>query len=144
MNEITKKYSNNDITIVWKPSVCIHSKLCWKGESGLINVFNPSLKPWINPEGGTTEEIIKRINNCPSGALSYYHNNQENKTTENTVNCNIEVIANGPLKVHGTINVKDTNGNKIIKSNVTTFCRCGASGNKPYCDGSHRKINFEG
>ena len=72
MTEITKKYSNKDITIVWKPSVCIHSTLCWKGEKGLRQVFNPAEKPWIKPEGATTEEIIERINNCPSGAISFF------------------------------------------------------------------------
>lgn len=45
MTEITKKYSNDEITIVWKPSVCIHSTLCWKGEKGLKQVFNPAEKP---------------------------------------------------------------------------------------------------
>ena len=72
MEDITKRYSNDDITIVWKPAVCIHSTLCWKGQKGLLSVFNPSKHPWITPEGGTTAEIIERVNQCPSGALSYY------------------------------------------------------------------------
>lgn len=72
MEEITKTYSNDDITIVWKPSTCTHSTLCWKGTSGLLTVFNPSKRPWITPEGGTTEEIIERVERCPSGALSYH------------------------------------------------------------------------
>lgn len=71
MKDITKNYSNDDITIVWKPSVCTHSTLCWKGATGLRSVFNPMERPWITPEGGTTEEIIERVERCPSGALSY-------------------------------------------------------------------------
>jgi uncharacterized Fe-S cluster protein YjdI len=71
MKDITKNYSNDDITIVWKPSVCSHSTLCWKGATGLKSVFNPMERPWIKPEGGTTEEIIERVERCPSGALSY-------------------------------------------------------------------------
>lgn len=67
-----KKYSNDDITIVWQPSKCIHSTKCWKGEGGLLSVFNPMIKPWINPEGASTDQIIERINTCPSGALSYH------------------------------------------------------------------------
>jgi uncharacterized Fe-S cluster protein YjdI len=73
-HDITKKYSNNDITIVWKPAVCFHSTYCWRGEKGLISVFNPAEKPWINPNGASTEEIIERVNRCPSGALSYFEN----------------------------------------------------------------------
>lgn len=75
MEDITKTYPNQDITIHWKPSVCTHSTLCWKGVTGLITVFDPRKRPWITPEGGTTEEIIERLERCPSGALSYVKNN---------------------------------------------------------------------
>jgi hypothetical protein len=56
----------------------------------------------------------------------------------------VETIPNGPLMVYGNIAVKDAAGNETHKNKVTAFCRCGASGNKPYCDGSHQKIGFEG
>ncbi|NCU06313.1 MAG: (4Fe-4S)-binding protein [Chitinophagaceae bacterium] len=68
------KYTNGEVTIVWKPDVCIHSTLCWKG---LKEVFNPKLRPWIEPAGSTTEKIIEQISKCPSGALTYYMNNDE-------------------------------------------------------------------
>lgn len=144
MTEITKKYSNEDITIVWKPSVCIHSTLCWKGEKGLKQVFNPAEKPWIKPEGGTTSEIIERINNCPSGAISFYYNNEQHKTTETKAESIVEAMPNGPLLVYGNITVKLSNGETTQKNKVTAFCRCGASSNKPYCDGTHTKNGFVG
>jgi len=71
MNSETKKYSNNDITVVWKPGLCIHSTNCWKG---LGRVFNPKKRPWVRMDGGTTEEIIEQVKKCPSGALSYLIN----------------------------------------------------------------------
>lgn len=71
---IVKEYSNNDINAVWKPNLCQHSKKCWKE---LITVFNPQKTPWINMEGADSERIIEQINKCPSGALSFYEN--ENK-----------------------------------------------------------------
>ena len=144
MNEITKKYSNDDITIVWKPSVCIHSTLCWKGEKGLRQVFNPAEKPWIKPEGASTDEIIERVNNCPSGAISFYYNNEANKTTETKAESIVEAMPNGPLLVYGNITVKHSNGETVQKNKVTAFCRCGASSNKPYCDGTHTKNGFVG
>lgn len=144
MTEITKKYSNKDITIIWKPSVCIHSTLCWKGEKGLKSVFNPMEKPWIKPEGGTTAEIIERVNNCPSGAISFYYNQAEDKPIETNAESIVEAMPNGPLLVYGNIVVKDKEGNKTQKNKVTAFCRCGASSNKPYCDGTHTKIDFKG
>jgi len=62
----------------------------------------------------------------------------ENKTTK------IEVLKDGPLLVHGEIIVKDSVGQETKKENTTAFCRCGGSGNKPYCDGTHRKNDFKG
>ncbi len=146
MSEIIKKYSNNEITIVWKPGTCIHSTKCWKGETGLKEVFNPMEKPWIKPTGAATPEIIERVKNCPSGALSFYYNDadaEENKETS-THEHMIEVLPNGPLLIHGNIHVKHKDGQTALTNKVTAFCRCGASSNKPYCDGTHTKNGFTG
>jgi uncharacterized Fe-S cluster protein YjdI len=72
--DLVKKYKKEDITIVWKPGLCTHSTKCWKGENGLIDVFNPMEKPWIKRKGITNERIIKQIKVCPSGALSFEKN----------------------------------------------------------------------
>ena len=77
-----KKYSNGEITIVWKPEECIHSTMCWKGATGLLEVFDPREKPWIKPERATTERIIEQIKKCPSGALSFYYNADDNKEND--------------------------------------------------------------
>ena len=79
-NNVTKKYTNGEITIVWQSGKCIHSKKCWSEQEGLRSVFNPAEKPWIKPDGAPTEQIIAHINNCPSGALSYFKNNQDQVT----------------------------------------------------------------
>ena len=71
MKDITKEYTNGEITIVWKPAICAHSTICWKGESGLSEVFDPEKRPWIDPEGASSERIMAQIDKCPSGALSY-------------------------------------------------------------------------
>ena len=82
MKDITKKYTNGELTIVWKPAVCIHSTVCWKKATGLPEVFNPMERPWIRPEASTTEKMIAQINKCPSGALSFYLNEPEGKQEE--------------------------------------------------------------
>jgi uncharacterized Fe-S cluster protein YjdI len=144
MKDITKKYTNGEVTIVWQPSLCIHSALCWKGEAGLRSVFNPMEKPWIKPEGADTQSIIEQIKKCPSGALSYYMNDETAANQEIQGESIVEVIPNGPLLVYGNLTVKDSEGNTTHKNKVTAFCRCGASLNKPFCDGSHTKTGFEG
>jgi uncharacterized Fe-S cluster protein YjdI len=64
----TIHYSNNDITINWKPDTCIHAAECVKR---LPKVYNPKSKPWITIENATTEELKNQIAACPSGALSF-------------------------------------------------------------------------
>lgn len=73
MKEIIKEYTNGEVTVVWKPNVCVHSTKCWRSLPG---VFDPRKRPWVNMEGGATEEIIKTVSNCPSGALSLRTNSQ--------------------------------------------------------------------
>jgi uncharacterized Fe-S cluster protein YjdI len=147
MDEIIKKYSNGEVTIVWKPEMCIHSRICWGKVGSLPEVFNPKERPWIKPGGASTERIIQQIKQCPSGALSYYLEEIaeiKNTAAETFPDTIIEPTVNGPLLVFGNITVKDKTGNNTQKNDVTAFCRCGASSNKPYCDGSHARVGFEG
>ena len=138
--DITKKYTNGEVTIVWKPDMCIHSKICW---TELREVFDPFVKPWIKPEGAETERIIAQVKKCPSGALSYFMNRDaEGEKVNVDAETIVEASKDGPLLVYGNVTVKNSLGVLTKKANVTAFCRCGASANKPFCDGSHRKIEF--
>ena len=141
--DITKEYTNGEITIVWKPGMCVHSTLCWKGPEGLGDVFDPQKRPWGNAEGATTAEIAAQIDKCPSGALSYYYNDAENKPVEIQGDTKVEVSPNGPLLIYGNITIKHKNGSEEQKHKVTALCRCGASINKPFCDGSHISAGFQ-
>ncbi|MGV3597908.1 MAG: (4Fe-4S)-binding protein [Bacteroidota bacterium] len=138
--KITKKYTNGEVTVVWQPDKCIHSTICF---TGLPKVFNPRERPWITPEGGTTQQIIDQVKRCPSGALSYFMNNEENKE-EAHLESVIEVLSNGPLLIYGTLKLKDKNGEQTLENKTTALCRCGQSSNKPFCDGTHAKVNFQG
>ena len=140
MGEIKKEYSNDEITVVWKPKTCIHSKKCW---NGLGAVFQPQEKPWIKTDGASSEEIMAQIDQCPSGALSYYKNGEDMSDTNNESNMRVEVMKNGPLLVHGDFTLKGKDGNEEQKSKVTALCRCGESANKPYCDGTHNTCGFK-
>lgn len=71
MNEITKHYTNGELTIVWKPSLCKHAGECVKN---LPEVYKPKNKPWINAEGADTQALKDQISKCPSGALSWVMN----------------------------------------------------------------------
>jgi len=139
--ETIKKYSNGEVTVVWQPSKCIHSAICFRG---LPNVFDPRKRPWVTMENGQTNEIINQVKTCPSGALRYSMDNEVNQESQEYINTVVEVLENGPLLIYGNLKVKDKVGTESLKSQTTAFCRCGASENKPYCDGSHVKVGFEG
>lgn len=136
----TKEYTNDEVTIVWKPEICIHSGICVRG---LAEVFKPKEKPWIKIDAASTEALIKQVKACPSGALSYYMNDENDKTSE-LLETKVEVLENGPLLVYGTLKVTHKDGKEETKNKTTAFCRCGASKNKPYCDGSHVDTEFSG
>ena len=70
-NNLTKEYTNGEVTIVWQSGKCIHSANCVRNNP---EVFKPKEKPWIVAENSTTEKIIETIKKCPSGALTYYLN----------------------------------------------------------------------
>lgn len=148
MSDDIRKYTNDEVTVVWKPGTCIHSTICWKG---LLDVFNPRERPWIKMNGATTERIIEQVRKCPSGALSYYMNNEANDNNENNNVrseaahiLKIQVSANGPYLIKTECLIVHSDGKEEIKQGTVALCRCGASANKPYCDGSHRNSGFTG
>lgn len=130
-----KEYSNQEIVVCWQPEKCIHARECVKG---LPQVFNHSRKPWIDMKGAISEDIMKIIDRCPSGALSY-------KKADNSGPCSvkIKVMKNGPLLVEGDCTLVDRDGKDESFKGPFALCRCGGSGKKPFCDGSHVRIAFD-
>jgi len=138
-----KEYSNGEVTIVWNPNLCIHSKNCIHG---LPSVFDTEKRPWIDPRGASSEEILAQVANCPSGALTAYRNTEHEKATEEAAQETMEcrVMPNGPLLVTGSLKIELPDGATVERTKRTAFCRCGASRNKPFCDGAHSDIGFVG
>ena len=69
--ESKREYTNQEITITWEPSKCIHSGKCARG---LSEVFKPKEKPWIQMGEVSSHKIIEQIEKCPSGALRFFNN----------------------------------------------------------------------
>ncbi len=55
----------------------------------------------------------------------------------------IKATKNGPYLIPGNAIFKDAQGNEKPIERTVALCRCGHSANKPFCDGTHKKINFE-
>jgi len=135
----SQDYVGKQITIHDNRRACAHSGECLRG---LPAVFNKDAKPWIDPDGATAEEIIKVIERCPSGALSYTVDGELHKEWGDGPPA-IKVDKGGPLRLTGGIAVKDADGSAPEAKSHYTLCRCGKSANKPFCDGQHWKERFE-
>lgn len=66
--ETIKEYQTGNLTVIWKPALCVHAGVCVKT---LPKVYNPKATPWINCDNASIEELKDQIDTCPSGALSY-------------------------------------------------------------------------
>ncbi len=137
-----KSYQKEDLEVKWKAELCIHSEKCAKG---LPQVFNPDRRPWIDLDQASKEAIKKQVDACPSGALSYVDHSKPAADT-NMLNeyVSVETLPKGPLVVKADCEVTLADGTKLTREKATYFCRCGASSNKPFCDGAHKKIGFDG
>ncbi len=133
-----KTYSNDQISVSFDKDVCIHSEKCIKG---LPSVFNLEARPWINVNGASTQEIVGAIKACPSGALTYKLAAEEAKAAEAS-QIAVQVVPKGPYVIKGYVVITGENNETIEKEGTCALCRCGASQNKPFCDGSHRNVDF--
>ncbi|TVR85483.1 MAG: CDGSH iron-sulfur domain-containing protein [Saprospirales bacterium] len=55
---------------------------------------------------------------------------------------NLNLVKDGPIQVKGSFDLKGPDGNPIDCKEQIFLCRCGATNNKPFCDGSHSKSGF--
>ena len=139
----TKTYGNADITVTWKPDLCIHSEKCFHG---LGAVFDPNRRPWIDMSAADTAAIKAQVERCPSGALSWSAAGAEAgaKADPAASAVVVELLADGPLLVKAAHTLNLSDGTTKQRSGATAYCRCGQSNRKPFCDGSHSRVGFKG
>lgn len=123
-----------DITLHFDGRRCIHSRHCVLGAPG---VFLANVKgPWLHPETATVEHCVAIAHACPSGAITYERHDGGEQESPPVVNV-LHVRENGPYAIHAAV---DLAGYGALQR--ATFCRCGKSTNKPFCDNSHKGAGF--
>lgn len=125
------------VVVSYTPVLCSHAGECARIAGA---VFEPSAKPWIRPENGTLEGILKVMSACPSGALRVsVFDTEPQHLAAATVE--IEVERNGPYRVKNVPIDAELNGVGASHSKYV-LCRCGQSKNKPFCDGTHYDVGW--
>ena len=122
------------LTLRYELKKCIHARFC---VTGAPQVFLANVKgPWIVPDAIRTEALVEIAHACPSGAIRYLRKDGAPDEAPPPVNL-ISIREAGPYAVRANLNLDGNNG-----TYRATLCRCGASKNKPFCDGSHHEVNF--
>lgn len=132
----SKVLGGTGITVRDDRSICVHAGFCgtrvtnvWKAMAG-------------TDESTVRLAVINAVEKCPSGALTYRIDPSGDADIEPDYPTQIGIIDNGPLWVTGGIPVTTSDGRELETRARVTLCRCGASGNKPLCDGSHKEAGF--
>lgn len=133
-----KSYPGKKLVVRYEISRCIHAAECVKGAP---EVFDIDRKPWVDPDGAEAEKIVAVVDRCPSGALSVCDLSGESLSTADAES-SVVIEAHGPLAFRGSVRVESMQGEAIAQDTRMTLCRCGASANKPFCDGAHEKTGF--
>lgn len=123
-----------DLTLLYEGKKCIHARFC---VTGAPKVFLANVKgPWISPDAVEVDHLVEIAHACPSGAIRYQR--KDGKHDEIAPQVNLAAIREaGPYALRGDLRL---NGEPI--GFRATLCRCGASKNKPFCDGSHHDAGF--
>ena len=150
-----KDYTAESIVIHWDSDLCIHSANCIRA---LPAVFDTAARPWIQPGDTPANDLAAAVDQCPSRALTYTRSDggAEGPGARRAADASagtsgpadgaftIHVKPDGPLAVTGPVRVLDTGGNQLAAGERVFLCRCGESGRKPVCDGSHKRSGFRG
>ncbi len=140
MKNNPKSYRSDKIEVSYDVTRCIHAAECTRG---LPAVFDTSRRPWIQPEGADPDAIAAVIHKCPTGALHYTRSDggaAEAIPARNSV----KLDPNGPVLLRGDLQLVDATGEVVLSDTRIALCRCGASKNKPFCDNSHKDIDWKG
>jgi len=122
------------LELLFETKRCIHARFC---VTGAPNVFLANVQgPWIHPDAMEVERVVEIAHACPSGAIRYHRLDGVHDETAPPVNL-AGIREAGPYAFRGQLQI---DGEPV--GFRATLCRCGASKNKPFCDGSHHEVGF--
>jgi uncharacterized Fe-S cluster protein YjdI/CDGSH-type Zn-finger protein len=124
----TKGYRGAAIDVLFDGARCLHAAECVRG---LPSVFDPERRPWIDPDGASAEAVADVVRRCPSGALRIAGEHPPEAAERPTT---IVAAERAPLFVRGEL-LLEIDGEPQAETRAALCC-CGATANRPFCDGS--------
>lgn len=123
------------LTLQFEAKRCIHARHC---VAGAPRVFLANVQgPWLYPDAMPVERLAEIAHACPSGAIRYARKDGADNEPTPPVNL-LSVREAGPYALRAALTIDGQPAGYRA-----TLCRCGASKNKPFCDGSHHDVKFE-
>lgn len=136
-----KKYDGPTMVLSDAENLCAFARFC-DPEGQIWNLIEQTDNPAVRGL------VIREANHCPAGRL-VVHDKKTGKEIEHKLTPSIGVVedpalgCSGPLWIRGGIPIESHDGKRYEVRNRVTLCRCGASSNMPFCNGSHASIQFK-
>jgi CDGSH-type Zn-finger protein/uncharacterized Fe-S cluster protein YjdI len=141
-----RHYTDDGLLVTWDAQRCIHAAACIAAQP---EVFDADRRPWVDVGRAAHVDVAAAVRGCPTGALRYAVTPSTPQKAEDVPpeqpapTGRIEVRTDGPYYVRGDITLRDAEGAVISTDDPRmALCRCGFTGNAPYCDNSHEKVGF--
>lgn len=132
------RYEGTALTVTYDVKRCIHAAACVRR---LPQVFDPQSRPWVRPDRAPAEDVTEAVHACPTGALAIGSGGDASEEPLPVPNRG-SIEADGPVYLHGRIRLTRPDGEVVCEDARVALCRCGASTNKPFCDGKHSEASF--
>ena len=136
-----KLQSGSTLTVIMDTTLCMMSGFCGMHDTGIADLVENS------SDTQARSLAIAMVERCPSGSLTYKIEPDEEEIEPDypqQIADTIEITSDGPIEgplwVTGWVEIERSDGQPFIPRNRVTLCKCGLSGNKPLCDGTHRAI----
>lgn len=136
-----KKYDGPTMVLSDAENLCAFARFC-DPEGQIWNLIEQTDNLAVR------DLVIREANHCPAGRL-VVHDKKTGKEIEHKLTPSIGVVedpalgCSGPLWIRGGIPIESHDGKRYEVRNRVTLCRCGASSNMPFCNGSHASIQFK-
>ena len=126
-----KRYTGAAVDVSFDPVRCRHAAECLRG---LPAVFDVNRRPWILPDGGEADDVVRIVARCPTGALRTHPRATTAAAEEPATPTEVTALPGGPVLLRGDLHVTAPEG-RDERETRAALCSCGTTANAPYCDG---------